>query len=131
MSTPGWSFSERVSGGSSETVVKDPSRDGRIRKVTARIYEGAQLDLELQIQKVTESGNTVQIIDPIGKSVIDGDDDAYEWIVNIPFSDMDSVQVVAENTDPNNAYDYRVNMDVSYEGGADMDLLNALAGVFD
>lgn len=120
------SFSASVSPNTSGRLSYDNQRDATIEHVQVRIYAGAELDLELKLLVVTRSGNRRQIVELVGKDVIDGDDDFYTFHPAEPVQSDEQIVIEHENVNANNTYDYRVNMDLDYEGGVHRALEDAL-----
>jgi hypothetical protein len=121
-----FSISEQVpANSSSEQVVEVPS-DATIERLQVRIYTGAELDLNITPVVRTSTGQERPIVKLRGKSVIDGDDDFYEFAPTKPIQDNDKLVVKATNTGTN-ALDYRVNIDVDYRNG----LVSFVGGLLD
>lgn len=111
-----FSLSEQVPANSESTTSIEVPSDGTIERVQIRIYTGAELDLQLEPVIRTESGQERPIVKLRGKSVIDGDDDFYEFVPVKPIQDNDQIIIKATNNGAN-ALDYRVNIDVDYRAG--------------
>jgi len=91
--------------------------DATVERVQVRIYTGAELDLELEPVVRTNSGNERPIVKLNGKSVLDGDDDFYEFVPSKPVQDNDEIVIKHENKSGTTTLDYRVNVDVDYRNG--------------
>lgn len=107
----GISLASETPAGSTEKIEYDPDNSGYITWVEIRIYVGAETDLNLDPYIQTEIESKRKLIEYVGKDGIDGDDDSYTFNVNVPIEDDAKVVVEADNTDPDNAHSWRVNMD--------------------
>lgn len=115
----GVTFADQVpAGATNRTLTYTIPRDATVERVQVRIYDGAQLDLELSpyISQGADEGRT-DVIRTVGKDYIDGDDDVYEWDVSLPVERGDELVWSATNNDGSNAYDYRAIVDVEHGGG--------------
>lgn len=130
----GVTLGDRVPAGATEQRMEfEVLADATVEQFSVRIYQGAQLDLQLEVfieRKINESRTRRDdIVEMVGKEYIDGDDDVYEWDVSQPIEEEDKLVILATNNDGSNAYDYRANFDVDYEGGVSRGL-SRLLGVF-
>lgn len=90
-----------------------------LRDPAVRIYTGAQLDLQLRLYIVRESGQRDPWVQLEGKEYLDGDDDLYTWPTSeIAIEDGEKIMIQADNNDGTNPYDYRVTWTEDREGGA-------------
>lgn len=112
-------FAQSVAAGASGRTEKRFTRPGRVRHVQARIYPGAELDLELNILVVTTEGTRRKVVETEGKDHIDGDNDSWEWWPDEPIQDDEDLVVEHNNTHASNSYDYRVNCTVNFVNGSD------------
>lgn len=114
-----------------QEVTYEVDSDATIERIQIRIYEGAELDLQLEpIRRTTEGATPDQpLLEYAGKSYIDGDDDVYEFVVSEAIHNGEKIVIKATNNDGSNAYDYRVNVDVDYHGGSGRGPLSFLGGV--
>lgn len=113
------SLSDHVPAATTEQVLTlTVERPATVERVALRIYQGAQLDLEIR-PYIRRKNNTEQpLIELVGKEYIDGDDDLYVWDISRPLEDNEEIVFSATNNDGSNAYDYRVNLDLDYADGA-------------
>lgn len=119
----GLTFARQVPANEDDRVAYEIREDATVEDVQARIYQGAENTLRLNIQHIPTSGSPVSIVEPAddgdGKGWIDGDDDDYRWSVSVPVERGDELVVDYENRDANNAHNFRVNMDIDYMGGTE------------
>lgn len=104
-------ISATVPSNSTETETFVLPKDATIKHVEARIYPGAQLDLELQPRLKKEDSDTrIDLVDyPGDKNHLEGDDDVIELPTNVEAEQDDTLEVKAVNQDTSgNAYDYYV-----------------------
>jgi hypothetical protein len=120
--------------GWSETDTLRVAGDGTVERVRVRIYIGAQLDLKLRVWLRRKNGGKVD--EPLIKFVkgmkdyIDGDDDDFSFEIGVPVYLDDEIVVEYKNDDPLNAYDFSVDVEIDYAGGAyRMPVYGALKGV--
>lgn len=99
-----------------------------IEHLSVRIYQGAQLDLELR-PVVRHKDNTEQpLLEYAGKTYVDGDDDRWDWPLSKSIEEEEEIVIYATNRDGSNAYDYRVNVAIDYHGGSSRNLVSLLSG---
>lgn len=112
-------FADQVPASSTQKITYDVPKDATIEHAQVRIYQGAELDLQLQIyiDQGEDEGST-DVIRTVGKDYIDGDDDDYPFDLSMPIERGDTLVLEATNNDGSNAYDYRVNMEFERAGGA-------------
>lgn len=114
----GISFSTAVAAGSSDKQEYVVSDHATIEKLSIRIYPGAETDLEIVPQILKDQTDSVEnLIRFEGKDHVDGDDDVFRWDLSVPVEKDDVIQILADNNDPNNPFDYRVNMEIDERGG--------------
>ena len=94
-------------------------KSGTVESVSFRIYEGAELDLEITpyIDHEGDDGTT-DLITQVGKDHIDGDDDVYSFSVSVPVSREDTLVISATNQNSQYDYDYRANVEIDFAGGS-------------
>lgn len=129
----GFTLSDQVPAGATDQETSlEVDQAATVERLSIRIYPGAQLDLELRPVVRQERGNTSDqnLIEYAGKEYIDGDDEQYHWDLSVPIEQGDKIVIQATNRDGSNAYDYRANLDIDYQGGSSRGLLNAIGGVF-
>jgi len=90
--------------------------------VELRLYSGAELDLRIKPMIRSQEKVLRPIIALKGKDYIDGDDDIYRWVVNLPVFKGEYIVLQADNVDAVNAFDYRFNFSINYSKGL-MDIL--------
>lgn len=115
-SRDGITFAEQVPATEEDRLSWKVENPATLEGVSARIYRGAENTLRLNLYHIAQGGE-VEIVEPIGKDYIDGDDDVYEWQISRSLQVGDRLQVKHHNTDGANAHNYRVNMDIDYNGG--------------
>lgn len=128
----GFSLSDQVPGGATgREVSARVDTDATIERISIRIYQGPELDLELEPMVRERGGGSRKrpILEYSGKEYVDGDDDLYVWDVAEPVEEGEEIVVEATNRDGSNAYDYRANFDVDYHGGTSRGLLETIGGV--
>ena len=104
-------ISARVPSGMTEEETFKLPKDATIKSIEARIYPGAQLDLQLEpVLEKKDSDTEIDLVDyPGDKNHIEGDDDVIQLPTNVEAEKDDVLKVKAENTDQNgNSYDYYV-----------------------
>lgn len=110
-------FSDRTSPSTVDEAMRMIQQDATVEHVSVRIYEGAQLDL--QIEPYVKSGGSIfSLIDYEGKEYVDGDDDVWEFHVSESVREEDYVGVKVTNTSGNYAYDWSVDVCLDRAGGA-------------
>ena len=125
------SFAERVAPNSETELAYEVSGDATVEQLLIRFYPGQQLDLIVDIYIREKGGERKRpVVNTPGDSSFVGDDDTYEFNLSKPVSEGEELVVVAENTDPQYAYDVRVNAEVDYRGGSVGALYSKLKGVF-
>jgi len=112
----GISFAETVAAGGTTTQSYTVDRPGTVENLQIRIYSGAETDLEIEPFVITPDKQKIPLVETRGKAVIDGDDDVYSWSLSLPVEQEAIIKVEANNTDSNNAYDYRANVEVDFRG---------------
>lgn len=124
-------ISETVAAGATNSDQEYTVRgDGTIERFVVRIYEGAELDLELKPQVLMPGASQpVPLIDLEGKGHIDGDDDVYEWDLSRPVPEDSVIRIRATNQDGTNPYDYRANLEIEYVGGLRGRMTQLLGGI--
>lgn len=118
-----------IAGATDQEVSISVDAGATIERVAARIYDGPQLDLELRPMIKTNDNQYRPLLEYGGKQYIDGDDDVYEWAVAQSIEAGEEIVVKATNQDGSNAYDYRMNFDLEYEGGVGRAISSILGGV--
>ena len=114
----GLTFSESVGPEETEELSYTVPADATVESIKVRIYPGPELDLTLTIHRIDNaSGERISMLRTVGKDVIDGDNDVWEWDVSIPVPARDDIVVEASNADDTETYDFRVNMDLDELGG--------------
>ena len=116
----GVTISDRVPAGATGRKMRySIPKSGTVESVSVRIYEGAELDLELTpyIDHEGDDGTT-DLITQVGKEHIDGDDDVYRYSVSLPVSREDTLVISATNQSDQYDYDYRVNVEIDFAGGS-------------
>lgn len=118
-----WRFANRVGPGGEDDLQREVEVGATVEEVTVRIYRGAELDLRVTpyVAYNVDQGRAqkmplVTFVDG-GKSFIDGDGDRWTFPVSIPVEEGDVLGVEANNKDPNNGYDYAVDLSVDKAGG--------------
>ena len=104
-------ISATVPSGETEEETFELPKDVTIKSIEARIYPGAQLDLQLEpVLEKKNSDTEIDLVDyPGDKNHIEGDDDVIRLPTNVEADKEDVLKVKAENIDQNgNAYDYYV-----------------------
>jgi hypothetical protein len=117
-------FAGDVAAGKTVTKRHQVDRLSRIDQVNVRIYRGSEL--ALQIVPFFEAGDDPERLErtPVlqfagDKQYVDGDDDAWEFPVEIEIDDDEQIGVEVENTAGSNAYDYSVDFELTrLDGGA-------------
>lgn len=120
----GLTFARQVPALEDDRLVHEVDEDATVEGVTARIYQGAENTLRLNVKHIPASGSPVSLVETVdddgdGKDYIDGDDDAWSWRPAVPVEQGDKLVVDYENTDASNAHNFRVNMNMDYMGGTD------------
>lgn len=123
-----FSFGKNVAGGANGEMTRKVTKPGTVEYVSVRIYPGPETDLEIELLVDPTEGNTRELVETIGKDVIDGDDDTYEFHPSHPLEKDDNIMIRYTNQDSTNPFDFRVNVDVDYRGPLDR-LASALRGV--
>lgn len=116
-------FAEQVDPGATVTDRYQVDTPSRIEQVNVRIYRGAELDVRivpfLEFGSDPDHRERLPVLTFAGsKQYVDGDDDAWEFPVEIPIDDDELVGVEVENTDPDNPYDYSVDFELERLGGS-------------
>lgn len=127
----GFSLSDQVpAGATGREVSARVDTDATIERISIRIYQGPELDLELEPMVQERGGGSRKrpILEYSGKEYVDGDDDLYVWDVAEPVEEGEEIVVQATNRSGSNAYDYRANFDVDYHGGTGRGLLESIGG---
>lgn len=123
----GVTLSDRVPANTTDQeVTLEITQEATIERMSVRIYTGAELSLELYPFIRRDDNSTQPVIEMVGKSYVDGDDDYHEWDLSRGLEAGDELVIQATNNDGSNAYDYRVNVDIDYANG----LSRFLGGVF-
>lgn len=120
----GLSMAQSVGAGASGNVTYDVRKPAVVERVGVRFYPGPELELDLEVKAVGPDGSVTDLVELEGKDVIDGDDDLYVWHPSIELERNSTIRVEHTNNDAQNAYDYRVNLDLDYRG----ELVARLAG---
>lgn len=124
-------LSEQVAAGATASDVSyTVPADATIEKFQVRIYEGAELDLQVRPQVLEQgSAQPTPLVDIAGKSYIDGDDDLFTWELSRPVEEGAEIRMRSKNLDGTNPYDYRANLELNNVGGTD-GTLSQLLGRF-
>ena len=101
---------------------------GTVERLALRIYPGAEATLEL-VPLLVSGGSTVPLIDLVGQSFVDGDDDHWEWDLVQPVEQGDRVRVRARNRDPDHPHRWRAVVEVDHHSGSSR-FIDSLTGVF-
>jgi len=123
----------RAGPGASDELRHSLEVDATIEKITVRIYRGAELDLEVKPSVAYDAdegrASNVPLITFVdgGKQYVDGDGDRWEFPVSVPVTEGDEIVVKVNNTDPDNGYDYAV--DVVLEKAAGASRIDQIVGV--
>jgi hypothetical protein len=110
-------WAEQVPAGDDDVLAYELPADATVENVRVRIYPGAENTLRVTPQVRTRSNNTFPLLETRGKDYVDGDDDTWQFGVSESVEEGDKIQVRRENTDGQNAHNYRVIVDVDYLGG--------------
>jgi len=97
-----------VPANSTEQEEIELAKDVTIKHIETRFYPGQQLSLQVKPElKRKESNKIIDLVDyPGDKNHLEGDDDTIPLPTNVEAESEDTITVTAENTDPNNTYDY-------------------------
>jgi hypothetical protein len=95
--------------------------DSTLERVAIRIYVGAELSLQLEPYILRSRNTREEMICFVnaGKTVIDGDDDKFEFDVSIPMWQGDQICLRYANLDPVNAYDFAMDIELDARAGAE------------
>lgn len=110
-------FAGSVSGGDSETERHQVDTPSRIEQVNVRIYRGAELSLHvlpfIEFGTDPDRRERLPVVTFAGeKQYVDGDDDAWEFPVEIPIDDDELIGVEITNTSADHSYDYSVDFEL-------------------
>lgn len=110
-------FSQRVPADTRLELTTEVLEDATVERVDIRFYPGPRLTLELRPFVETKRGNRFDLIDLVGRDVIVGDNDVLGFDISEPVSEGAKIGVVANNTDPENEYDFNVDIQLDRTAG--------------
>jgi len=123
----------RVGPGGDDELRHSVQVSATIEEVTVRIYRGAELDVQVTPAVAYDAdedrASNIPLITFVdgGKQFVDGDGDRWDFPVSVPVTEGDEIVVEVENQDPDNGYDYAV--DVVLEKAAGSTRLDQIVGV--
>lgn len=125
-------FSETVPPGEGVTLTTSLDYEATVEEVRVRFYRGPELDLEVLPFK--KSGrDRLSLVDLLGREVVVGDDDYFEFQVSEPVESGDTIGIEVTNTSDEYAYDATVDIVLDQAGGgrrAAQAFLSRLTGWF-
>lgn len=107
----GLTFSRDVSPDTQGEIAYEVDTETVIREVSVRFYGSATL-LEVRPFVRTRHGNTVDLVETVGQSKLDGDDDKFEWKTDEEISEGDEIVIEYDNQDIDYEHQFRVNMNI-------------------
>lgn len=109
-------FSTRVDAQSTDELTHEVKKDATVESITVRFYPGAELDLQVRPFVEPDEGNRISPVSLIGREVIVGDDDVFEFHVTEPVEEEDIIGVEFDNVGDYDL-DGIVDMTLDREGG--------------
>lgn len=114
----GLTFARNVDMSTEGSMSYTVSEDTTITRVEVIIY-GAEALLKLRPVIRTRSGDVMDIIETVGKSEIDGDNDKYKFDTELKIEGSEEIEIQYENQDSDFKHRFRVNMNLEEtEGGS-------------
>jgi len=133
-------FAGEVGAGGDADESTTVEADATVEEVAVRFYPGPRLDLHVTPYLERGNGanaNRIPLVNFHGKDYVDGDDDLWVFPISEPVEQGDTLGVFVNNTEPEHAYDYAVNMTLDREAGVQRSassllgrLGSAVSGVF-
>jgi hypothetical protein len=114
-------FAKTVGPGESDELRLEVPSNSTLEHVAIRIYVGAELDLTLDpyIERARQTREEMIVYVGGGKTVIDGDDDKFDFDVSIPMWQGDFIVCKYANADGVNSYDFAMDIELDSRGGAE------------
>jgi hypothetical protein len=119
-------FATEVAAGERQVLETEVEADATVEQVDVRFYPGSRLELELRPFIRTKRGNQIDLIDTVGRDVVVGDNDFFQFDVVEQAEEGATLAVEAVNNDPSNSYNFAVDIRVDRTAG----LSRAITEVF-
>jgi len=119
-------FATEVAAGERRVLETEVEADATVEQVDVRFYPGSRLELELRPFVETKRGNQIDLIDTVGRDVVVGDNDFFQFDVVEQAEEGATLAVEAVNQDPENSYNFAVDVRVDRTAG----LSRAITEVF-
>jgi hypothetical protein len=121
-------FSTTVPPGESRTLTKSIDRPATAERLMIRFYQGPELDLEVRPTRERQN-ESLPLIDLIGRDVVVGDDDVFDFQISEPLEEGDEIAVEVTNNDDTYAFDVNVDVAIDYAGGTERALSSLMEAI--
>jgi len=111
-------FSDTVPPDSTRTYSRAIEEPATAEQLSVRFYQGPELELEIRPLRQRES-DALPLIDLVGRDVVVGDDDVFDFEVSEPLEEGDELVMEVTNNSTEYAYDFNADVAIDYLGGTE------------